>query len=167
MKKLISAEYASASRKERGLERASKLAVSVLEALADDHSRRMLGSAIARGRTVEQLSAETGVPISTCYRKLRVLVENGLMVTRTSGKGVGARQLVYRTSISSATLRLDSEGLGIEFRTNAAAMKSSPAAKSPGKHGRPRDSSADRRVGRGRKGSATFIPRRPDGKAIT
>ncbi len=158
MKKLTSPEYASTSKTERGLERASKLAVSVLEALADGHSRRMLGSAIARGRTVEQLSAETGVPVSTCYRKLRVLVENGLMVTRKMGGGVGTRQLVYRTSINSATLRLDSEGLGIEFKTNSAARKRTRAAKRPRKHGRPRDSSGDRRVGRGRKGSAPAEP---------
>jgi len=155
MRGLASEEYTSVSKTEEAAGHASRLAVAILDALGDEHCRKMLGSSITRARTVEQIAAETEVPVSTCYRKLRLLVDEGLMIAETIGtKGVGKRRLVYRTSILSAALRFGSGGVGIKVRPNPAAMKRVGAARPLRKSRRRRGHSRRLLYGHRRQGSA-------------
>jgi hypothetical protein len=81
------------------------LSAAILNALGDESSRKILTSAIARGRTVEEISAEQQLPLSTCYRRLRLLVGEGLMILeRTVVTPAGKRYAIYRTSFSDAAM---------------------------------------------------------------
>ena len=81
------------------------LSVAILNALGDESSRKILTSAIARGKTVEEISAEQHLPLSTCYRRLRRLLGEGLMILeRTVVTPAGKRYAVYRTSFSDAAM---------------------------------------------------------------
>jgi hypothetical protein len=80
---------------------------SILNALGDESSRRILTSAIASGKTVEEISAEQHLPLSTCYRRVRHFVAEGLMILeRLVVTPAGKRFAIYRTSFSDVTVKL-------------------------------------------------------------
>ncbi len=91
----------------------------ILGALGDESSRRILTSAMSRGKTVEEISAEENLPLSTCYRRVRQFLDEGLMVleklilTKT-----GKRYAVYRTSFTGVTIRFSSEETAVEASPN-------------------------------------------------
>ena len=75
------------------------LARCVLNALADEFSRRIVSSTVVEGNTVQAISLEQAVPLSTCYRRTSELARNGLlMVERIVVTGEGKRFAVYRSS---------------------------------------------------------------------
>jgi hypothetical protein len=96
---------------------------SILNALGNESSRRILASAVARGMTVDEISTEQNISLSTCYDKIGQLVDEGLMIlekrviTRT-----GRRFAVYRTSFSDATIKFSSGEIEVETKPNAAVL---------------------------------------------
>lgn len=77
-----------------------RLARSVMTALSDDFSRRIISSVVAEGKTVQQISSEQSVPLSTCYRRSRQLVKEGVLyVEKIVLSGEGKRYAVYRSSL--------------------------------------------------------------------
>ncbi len=79
-----------------------RLARSVMIALSDDFSRRIVSSVIAEGKTVQQISSEKSIPLSTCYRRSKELVKEGVLyVERIVLSGEGKRYAVYRSSLKS------------------------------------------------------------------
>ena len=92
---------------------------SILSALGDDSSRRILTSAIATGKTVEEISAEQNLPLSTCYRRVRHFVDEGLMVLeRLVVTRAGKRFAIYRTSFSDVTIRFYPGEIAVETTPN-------------------------------------------------
>jgi hypothetical protein len=92
---------------------------AILCALGDESSRRILTSAIARGKTVEEISAEQNLPLSTCYRRTRVLLAEGLMILeRSVVTPAGKRYAVYRTSFSEATISFNNGEIAVEVTPN-------------------------------------------------
>ena len=92
---------------------------SILNALGDESSRTILTSAIACGKTVEEISAEQDLPLSTCYRRVRQFVDEGLMILeRLVVTQAGKRFAVYRTSFSDVTIRLYPGEIAIETTPN-------------------------------------------------
>jgi len=95
------------------------LSGAILSALGDESSRKILTSAITRGKTVEEISAEENLPLSTCYRRLRSLVSGGLMILeRTVVTPAGKRYAVYRTSFSRAAISFNDGEIGVEVTPN-------------------------------------------------
>lgn len=93
---------------------------AILSALGDEFSRRILLSSIASGKTVEEISAEHDLPLSTCYRRIRQLVDEGLMVLeKIVVTQTGKRFAVYRTSFSDATITFNAGVVAIETTPNA------------------------------------------------
>jgi len=92
---------------------------AILNAFGDDFSRRILTSATATGRTVEEISAEQNLPLSTCYRRVASLLGAGLMILeRLVVTPTGKRYAVYRTSFSDATIRFDGREIAVEVTPN-------------------------------------------------
>lgn len=92
---------------------------SILNALGDESSRRILTSAIASGKTVEEISAEQHLPLSTCYRRVRHFVDEGLMILeRLVVTPAGKRFAIYRTSFSDVTVRLYPGEITVETTPN-------------------------------------------------
>lgn len=95
------------------------LSSAILSALGDESSRRILGSAIASGKTVEEISAEQNLPLSTCYRRMRALLGAGLMILeRTVVTPTGKRYAIYRTSFSKTAIRFNGEEIAVEVTPN-------------------------------------------------
>ncbi len=92
----------------------------VLGALGDEFSRKILLSSISSGKTVEEISADQNLPLSTCYRRVRQFVDDGLMVLeRIVITQTGKRYAVYRTAFSGVTIKLDSGEVSIDTTPNA------------------------------------------------
>jgi len=79
----------------------------------------MLASTVGGGKTVHEISKEQGVPISTCYRRARELVDEGLLVVeRIVVTGDGKRYAVYRSSFKALGTLSDFSRLLISAELN-------------------------------------------------
>lgn len=109
----------SLSATEQAAVRSLESSSAILSALGDEPSRRILIAAVARGKTVEEISEEEGLPLSTCYRRVGRLLARGLMIVERSViTPAGKRHAVYRTTFSGATIRLYNGALAIEATPN-------------------------------------------------
>lgn len=95
------------------------MAKNVVKALSDESSRRILASTVAEGKTVQDISTEKGVPLSTCYRRARELVDEGLLVVeRIVVTGDGKRFAVYRSAFKDIQLTSDLDSLSLSVALN-------------------------------------------------
>jgi len=95
------------------------LARGILTALADEFSRRIVSSTVKEGKTVQEISLEQAVPLSTCYRRTGELSRNGLlMVERIVVTGEGKRYAVYRSSFTSVQISSNIEVTSASARIN-------------------------------------------------
>ena len=53
---------------------------AVLQVLSDEYSRKILLSAIPVAKSVEDMSREEDIPLSTCYRRVHELLDAQLLV---------------------------------------------------------------------------------------
>lgn len=91
------------------------LAKQVMSALADDVSRKIIASVVAKGKTVQEISAEQSIALSTCYRRSRTLVDQGILfVERIVVTGDGKRYALLRSSLKSVDLSSNFQGLTVK-----------------------------------------------------
>jgi len=69
--------------------------------LSDEYSRKIVQSAMAHARSVEDFSRESCIPLSTCYRRVRDLVKDGILIVERivitpDGKKYELFRSVYR-----------------------------------------------------------------------
>jgi hypothetical protein len=92
---------------------------NAVAALSDEFSRRVLMSTVAEGKTVQDISLEQAVPLSTCYRRARKLVNQGLLVVeRIVLTRDGNRYAVYRNSLRTIEMSSDFRGLSATAELN-------------------------------------------------
>jgi predicted transcriptional regulator len=85
-----------------------RLTEVMTEAISDGVSRAMLSSTVLRGKTVEEICYEQGIPQSSCYRRMRRLIEQGAMVVeRMVVASTGRKYAVYRSAFSRLDIRLE------------------------------------------------------------
>lgn len=53
---------------------------ALVQGLADEYSRKILLSAIPRAKSVEDMSRENDIPLSTCYRRVHELLDAQILV---------------------------------------------------------------------------------------
>lgn len=77
-------------------------AQALVQALSDEYARKILLSAISAAKSVEDLSKENDIPLSTCYRRVhelidaRILLVERIIVTQ-EGKRYEMVRSAYRT----------------------------------------------------------------------
>lgn len=82
-----------------------------LQTIADDYSRKILFSLVERSKPIEEIARETGVPVSTCYRKMRELISLRLIrVERIVITETGKKFETYRSIVKNAIFRLSPSG---------------------------------------------------------
>ncbi len=87
--------------------------------MTDDYSRRILLSAVAAPKTVEELSKENNIPLSTCYRRVHEMLEGGaLVVERIVVTHVGKKYELYRSSFKGLSIKLDGGTITMEATIN-------------------------------------------------
>ena len=53
---------------------------ALVQGLADEYSRKILLSAIPKAKSVEDMSRENDIPLSTCYRRVHELLDSQILV---------------------------------------------------------------------------------------
>lgn len=92
---------------------------AILDAMSDEISRMILNSTAARGGSVEEITHETGIPLSTVYRRIHELEEEGLLLLEEIVlTGNGRRYSLYRSAFSRMTMALGPSGLRIWVTLN-------------------------------------------------
>ncbi|MDA4123340.1 MAG: helix-turn-helix domain-containing protein [Thaumarchaeota archaeon] len=96
---------------------------SILAALADRFSGKIMTRTIDDARTVEAISSSEGIPLSTCYRRMHALVGAGLVVIeRIVITGSGKRYASYRSCYRSFRISADPHGIVVQAETNKEAF---------------------------------------------
>ena len=77
-------------------------ALALVQALGDEYSRRILLSAIPAAKSVEDLSKENDIPLSTCYRRVHELLDAQVLlidkiIVTNDGKRYELVRSAYRT----------------------------------------------------------------------
>ena len=92
---------------------------AVARILADEYSRKILASALAEPKSVEDLSKENNIPLSTCYRRMHDMLNEGILVVeRIVITPDGKRYELYRSGFSALTMTLESNMMWISGTVN-------------------------------------------------
>jgi DNA-binding Lrp family transcriptional regulator len=87
--------------------------------MADEYSRRILLSGAAKAKTVEDFSREDDIPLSTCYRRVNEMHEEGILVVeRIVISPEGKKSELYRSGFSEVRVRMADGNLSIEATVN-------------------------------------------------
>src|SRR5579872_1122316 len=84
--------------------------LDVVKALADSYSRKILFSTISKSSSIEEISQQMHIPISTCYRKMQSLESSGMMRRdKTIIDDHGKKLVLYLSILKNATINFGSE----------------------------------------------------------
>ncbi len=93
--------------------------LAILKLISDKSSNMIMRSAVPRGKSVEEICSETGVPTSTAYRKIREMTESGLIfIERVIVTQAGKKQIVYRAMYSRVIVKCDLGDFVLESTPN-------------------------------------------------
>lgn len=93
--------------------------MSLLEAFSDEPSRAILNSTISRGKSIEEIANENNIAVSTTYRRVRHLVDEGLlMVERIMFTEDGKRYSLFRSTLQGAKIEVQQDGIQVTCAPN-------------------------------------------------
>ncbi len=92
---------------------------SVVSALADSYSRRILTSVAESPRSVSELVEECSIPTATAYRKVKTLVELGLVDEQVRIRSTGRNVSEYVLRIDSVSIEITDDG-AVKIESSAA-----------------------------------------------
>lgn len=65
-------------------------------------------SSVSAGKTAQEISVEQALPLSSCYRRIRELVDQGLLVAeKIVVTGEGKRYALYRSCFRTVEMAAD------------------------------------------------------------
>jgi DNA-binding Lrp family transcriptional regulator len=80
----------------------------ILRSLSDPFSRMIILSTIERARSVEDLSSENNIPLSTCYRRVAELTRAGILVVeRVIITPEGKKHILHRAAMKGVRIEFD------------------------------------------------------------
>jgi hypothetical protein len=92
---------------------------ALLDALTDEYSRRIVSCAMARGRTVVEICSEQQIPSSTCYKKVKQFVKQGVMIVERRGvPGRGRWYAIYRSTFTYLSIEMKNAALSVRVVVN-------------------------------------------------
>lgn len=96
------------------------LAKHTVSAISDELSRRILVATVSEGKTAQEVSIEQALPLSSCYRRIRELVDQGLLVVeRIVVNAEGKRYALYRSSFKTVGVFADFGEVSVSAELNA------------------------------------------------
>lgn len=103
----------------------SRIAIPLLQNIIDGTTLKIISSTIDTAKNVLQICHENKIPLSSTYRKIRTLQNNGLVsVERIEIDGKGRRVIFYRSNIKSLDFNLKKESVLLQFEQNDSFLNS-------------------------------------------
>jgi hypothetical protein len=94
---------------------------SVLRALSDSYERKIVCATITSAKSIEQISRENGIPVSTCYRRAHELVDLHLLrIEQTIITNSGKKYETFRSNVKGAKITLTDGRLSVDVEMNPA-----------------------------------------------
>lgn len=91
----------------------------LVRALSDDYSRKIILSIMAKSESIEEISREQDIPISTCYRRVHDLLVSGIVKPdKTIILEDGKKYICYKAAFRNATINLDANQLSVDVVVN-------------------------------------------------
>jgi len=92
---------------------------SLVQGLADEYSRKILLSAIPAAKSVEDMSRENDIPLSTCYRRVHELLDAQiLIVEKIIVTSDGKKYELLRSAYRAVTVRFDGGVMKVDATVN-------------------------------------------------
>jgi len=97
-----------------------ELSRAIAEAMLDAFSRKIMTSTMLQGKTIETISAENDIPLSTAYRRVHDLEAKGIVVVeRIVLTSSGKRYAVYRSAFTEVKMDLEADGFSVQVTPNS------------------------------------------------
>jgi hypothetical protein len=87
---------------------------ALLGAFADYYMRKILLSTVPRAKSILEISDDTGIPISTCYRRVRDLLNFRLLGIERTVLSNGRKYETFRSRVKDATVNLSSDEISVD-----------------------------------------------------
>ncbi len=95
------------------------IAQEIADALLDEYSRKIMLSLIDYSKSIEEISEEENIPISTCYRRIHVLLHRGMVkACETVLQKDGKKYIKYRAIFKNVSLQIDSSKMAVDAIPN-------------------------------------------------
>jgi DNA-binding Lrp family transcriptional regulator len=92
---------------------------SIVQSLSDEYSRKIILSAISDAKSVEDLSKENDIPLSTCYRRVHELINSQiLIVERIIVTPDGKKYEMLRSAFRTVTVNFENGVIKVEAAIN-------------------------------------------------
>lgn len=92
---------------------------ALVQALSDEYSRKILLAAITSSKSVEDLSKENDIPLSTCYRRVHELLDSRILVVeRIIVTPDGKRYEMLRSAYKTISVNFENGTMRIEVLVN-------------------------------------------------
>lgn len=93
--------------------------IEIVNALSDEYSRKIVLAIMSKSQSIEELSRDLGIPISTCYRKVRHMLRFGIVrPVRTIIDETGKKYVSYAASFKNASVRFESGEMMVDVTFN-------------------------------------------------
>ncbi|MDH2901789.1 MAG: helix-turn-helix domain-containing protein [archaeon] len=91
----------------------------LIKALADEYSKKIILKTINQARSVEELAQAESIPISTAYRRVNEMKENGiLIVERIVITDDGKKYDLYRSAFRKLQIGLEQDEITFDVVLN-------------------------------------------------
>lgn len=92
---------------------------AIVSSLSDEYSRKILLSAIPGAKSVEDLSKENDIPLSTCYRRVHELLDSQiLIVEKIIVTPDGKKYELIRSAYRSVTVNFENGAIKVDAVIN-------------------------------------------------
>lgn len=92
---------------------------AMVQGLADEYSRKILLSAIPASKSVEDMSRENDIPLSTCYRRVHELLDSQILVVeKIIVTPDGKKYELLRSAYRSVTVSFENGQMKMEVIVN-------------------------------------------------
>ncbi|MBI3859364.1 MAG: helix-turn-helix transcriptional regulator [Thaumarchaeota archaeon] len=90
-----------------------------MQGLADEYSRKILLSTIPTSKSVDDISRENDIPLSTCYRRVHELLDSQIIVVdKIIVTGDGKKYELLRAAYRSVTVSFEDGMMKVEAVIN-------------------------------------------------
>lgn len=90
----------------------------ILEVISDEYSIKILSNTMKEYKTVNEISVETKIPVSTIYRRIRILNREKLMMISGIIDKNGKKTFLYRSKIKTISTYFNGDFVKIEIVPN-------------------------------------------------
>ena len=92
---------------------------AVLAAISDDYKRKILEATKVIGKSVDEISTENSIPLSTSYRSVHALLALKLLYAEhTTITDSGKKHLTYRSLLNKVTISMSLDHLSVEVSSS-------------------------------------------------